>query len=227
MASIITGLRLSELSHLTLGSTGTRLYAVTQGGNSFQMTINAVFDTLSGLYLNDIYQYKSEDFKYVHKTGNESITGEKTFVNSVILGSFNTTELINTDMVSGVSNNYNFNFNNGLLRAGNSGTFINLADRRLFDSFGDVTLDWQNGILYSSLSAPNLDWFNKVLSGEWKAQGLTIQNRPVLTGLISSSLAPATPTSAGISGQLAISGQKLFVCTGNNKWGYINITPWV
>lgn len=42
-----------------------------------------------------------------------------------------------------------------------------------------------------------------------------------------SGAAPATPTSNGIRGEIATSGNYLYVCTGTNLWGRTHLTGWV
>ena len=86
MAATITGQRLTELTFLQVGATGTRLFAVSQNGTlAYQMTLSGLNDTLTGLFLNNTYQPKIEDWRFVHKTGAESITGIKTFANAPII----------------------------------------------------------------------------------------------------------------------------------------------
>ena len=278
----VTGLKVSELSRLVLGTTGTLFYVVAPPTNSFKMYESDVYNTLNTLHISGNYQPKMEDWRFVHKTGVESITGSKTFVGG-----------IKTDVIT-----------SSTLSTANS-PIVSLGEGRLFSSvLGGLSVDWSGRKLANTSSATSLDWQNKTLSGNWVAQSLYVSGRRllghgeilrdspgeqsidygnrllknvlgnttinwdghtlydsdtnavfnwddrqifndvgnitvdaqnnVLSGmwavqglkLILTGVAPSTPTSAGISGQIAVSGQKLFIATGSNKWGYINITPW-
>lgn len=268
MASIITGLKLTELSELSMGATGTKYYTVTSAGNSYYMTNNSLFRTLSGLYLNDTYQLKNEDWRFVHKTGTESITGIKTFYSSMIANGGGNISLDSNartlydslasgslewdgrnlyDNLGNQSINWGFNkflkdnnntisvqWDDRIARDSSNLYSISWDDRQLLDvsqlssldwnnryliSGFQNTLDWANRVAFNSLNETSLDWENKVLIGAWNIQQL----RPIV--FLLTGTAPTTATSAGISGQLARSGQYLYIATGTNKWGKIQILP--
>lgn len=56
-------------------------------------------------------------------------------------------------------------------------------------------------------------------------ENIRLSNTLVSSGLIVSGNAPVAFNSAGFSGQIAISGNQLLICTGNNLWGRITIAP--
>lgn len=178
----ISGVRLSDLPVLSLGTTGTKFYAVA-GSNNYQIPEKSLYDTLYYYHISGAFQLQSEDWRFVHTTGSEYITGTKRFANN-----------INTDLISRYSN---------------------------LGSIHVPLINLENGTLLPRITAGiSLDWSGKVLSGVWNSQQLRMIT-PIISGT-----APSSPTSAGVSGQIAISGQKLFVCTGTNQWGYLNISPW-
>lgn len=311
--STITGLRVSELQSLALGSTGTLFYAASASTNSYKMSERDLYATLYRYHLSGAFQPKDEDWRFVHKTGSETITGEKTFVNNIILtnlaslqvedfmidplgnlvsnlndnfislqsgtigqygaspevsihinnrtlsGNWNAQKFSPTGIYSNSNNNHinlrdstytilsgDFKIGGGnnslkihkgieLSYGGNSlvvasdyiGTsenFISFIDKKIYAFEGPDIIDWGNYQLKTGNingSASTLNWSGKTLYGNWTAEQLQGAK------LILSGNAPSTPTSAGISGQIAMSGQKLFIATGTNQWGYVNITPWI
>ncbi len=82
--SLVTGLRLAELNALSLGSTGSRFYIVSANGQNFQIYEKDLFTTLDKFHISGAYQSKLEDWRFIHKTGTESITGSKTFINTIL-----------------------------------------------------------------------------------------------------------------------------------------------
>jgi len=207
----ITGLKVSELSNLALGSTGTLFYAASASANSFKMSEQSLYNTLYALHLSGVFSPKSEDWRFVHKTGTESITGTKTFVavlNS--LGGLNTT----TIQASSLSSFQNVLINQNLEIFGN----IACPEPQFFSNSRYVS---GFSFIIDSGGLRVIDISEKILSGDWQSRQFR-SSQFILSGN-----APSTPTSAGVSGQLAISGQKLFIATGTNQWGYLNITPWI
>lgn len=321
----ITGLKLSELSSLILGSTGTLFYAATASASSYKITERDLYNTLNILHISGAYQPKNEDWRFVHKTGTENITGTKNFATNIGTRFINdytgedlaihvdnrklhnsssstTVDWQNKYLYSTVSSvnwgdrllsdddenitldwqnrrltgNWVLNnepivtgnkvvyttgnqtisgiktFSNAILIAGTPGLYlsgstiyygaintspkmdfstmvlydddglpaIDWATRYLHSTTSLVTLDWASHTLIGSDSTVSLNWDSKTLISGWKANDLTTFK------LILSGSAPSTPTSAGVSGQIAMSGQKLFLATGTNKWGYVSVTPW-
>lgn len=73
-----------------------------------------------------------------------------------------------------------------------------------------TTYDWQQGIFYNFTdSSVSMDYKNRFVSGAWQ---------------LVTSTPPTTATSNGIKGQIATSGNFLYICTGTNKWGKIAIS---
>lgn len=183
----ITGQRLANLSTLILGTTGTLFYVESASQNSYKMSETGLYKTMYNLHLSGVFQPKNEDWRFVHRTGTESITGIKTFANTVI-------------------------FSAGMGLSAQDISDVNI----IADQTSDRRIDFNNGVMYGS-NGLVLSWENSTLSGIWSAEGLKL----VLAGN-----APSSPTSIGVSGQVAMTGQKLFLCTGTNMWGYVNITAW-
>lgn len=223
MASIITGLKVTELTNLSLGSTGTRVYAVSAAGNSYQMSMNGLSDTLSGLYFNNIYQPKAEDDRFVHTTGDEIIYGGKSYTdNQHHTGHLYGQEYIPDTYRWYILQDGSARFVNQVeipyIKNVNSATAVSLSDSILYDFNSTFSVDWGSRYLQKSDNSISLNWEDRIISGVWNIQQL----RPIaflLTGT-----APATATSAGISGQIARSGQFLYIATGTNKWGKIQIS---
>lgn len=327
----ITGQRLSELTRMDLGGTGTKFYAVSSNNNSFYISEKDLYQTLYSLHLSGAFQPKNEDWRFLHVTGNETVTGTKTFtqltkfssINSsgawvplitgskILLGSAgnisgsniniagfsNTTPCIgeaagklniaaSNSIGGGVAigngagrySNANSVVFIGALAGGssasaNSNLSLAMAGTNsicIGDSAGYDATDATDCVFigynagYTATNAPNsifigssagattpnasesiflgnnagIDraktlWIDGASStdpliyGEFDNRILWINGALIVTGkMIISGNAPSTPTSPGISGQIAMSGQKLFLCTGVNKWGYINITAW-
>lgn len=406
----ITGLRLSELTQLSLGTTGTKFYAVTSSNNSFWIAEKNLYQTMYNLHLSGVFQPKNEDWRFIHVTGNETLTGTKIFTqltkfnaihssgawiplitgNRMVLGSAgnisgsninlagynNTTPCfgenagsLNSAGSNGLPNSVVIGSNAGKYANASSVVFIgyyagasdlsassNLgaalaATNSVFigDSaglFADNSTDCvylgynagasatsaANSVFIGSSAGANMSSASAcifignsagvdrpytlcidptsastpLIYGEFDTRLAQINGNQKITGYVSGNMimpgtdgilfknnlrlfsndtnylkledangptdilsynmadeiltivesctvgevfhvnnysnlmgntriekliisgtAPSTPTSAGISGQVGLSGQKLFICTGTNKWGYINITPWI
>lgn len=177
MATVITGLKISQLDTLALGATGTRFLVSSSNANSYQMYEKDLYTTLYMLHLSGAFPSKTEDWRFVHVTGDEAITGNKRFYNDI------------------TGNNIDLN---AILRSGNSfidisnqiiytspTTFANLGSRLFYDD-NDVS-----GIKFTTLQrylidqSGNiaLDWNNRILSGNWNVTvNPTINNQSVVTG---------------------------------------------
>ncbi len=157
----ITGLKLSELSTLLLGTTGTLTY-VSTANQSFKMSMGALYNTINKFYISGNYQPKIEDWRFVHKTGDELITGDKYFVNSIY------TPLI-----------YSLSDPVGTTTA----LTVDINNKLLFTNEGLVnSLDWNTGYLKDLTSIISVDWNNRILSGNWSADNLQISGHNVITG---------------------------------------------
>ena len=158
----ITGLKLTQLNNLALGSTGTRLYVVSAAGSSFQMYEKDLYTTLNTLHVSGAYQPKFEDWRFVHKSGAESITGSKTFVSA---NTFDGTTTFKSNMfisgyigaspffIQGVNPNSSILVPYGLLLATGANYSVSWSGRKLYtdqniaSNIGDISLDWNNRIL--------------------------------------------------------------------------------
>lgn len=196
----ITGLRLSQLQALTLGSTGTLFYAASANSNSYRIYEKDLYNTLYTLHLSGALQPKNEDWRFVHITGNESITGEKTFVNNVSMEGFLSvqgqisTPLIEDQGIAGI----NIYYSNGLIKDSNVlNTLIDCVNRNLYGVDG---------------STITLDWGNRRLSGQWDVQDLTISGQPIATGNLNfiANKMVLTTGNQNISGQKTFFGPTIF-----------------
>jgi hypothetical protein len=120
----ITGQRLSNLATLAIGTTGTLFYAESASTNSFKMYEVGLYNTLYKLQLSGNFQPKNEDWRFVHTTGIETITGNKTFA-------------------SQINTNY-FVEQNGNL---GTSTFIFMPSGWCISPGALTSLDWNNKIL--------------------------------------------------------------------------------
>lgn len=167
----ITGLKLSELSTLSLGSTGTYTY-VSAANQSFKMPMVALYDTLDRFFISGDYQPKIEDWRFVHRSGNESITGNKTFVGTISVATINNTGISLT----------NINVEDAILKDQLNTNSVLWQDRKLVNSNHIATVVWESGKLFNSSNVCTTDWQNRILSGNWNANNLQISGKNVVTG---------------------------------------------
>lgn len=173
----ITGLRLSQLSLLSLGSTGTSFYVSPAAGGSYRIFEKDLYNTLNVLHISGEYQPKSQDWRFVHKSGTESITGTKTFASN-----------IKSPGITSNSNNSSISLTSAYISDTSLRQSIRWEDRLLADTYNTIaggrSVDWQNRYLHDSTAGDNygidpsgtvsLDWNNRILSGNWGIQNLQI-----------------------------------------------------
>lgn len=159
--STITGKQLSDLSTLTLGATTTRFYAVSSSNNSYQITEENLYNTLNKLHISGAYQPKNEDWRFIHKTGTESITGFKTFVNNTTF----------SDSIIGDS-----------ISDSSSDVSINTLNRYLYDGSANYSIKWADRYLLDSTETLAIDWNNRILSGNWTAESLSSSSSNYVSG---------------------------------------------
>lgn len=156
--AIITGLRLSELQKVSLATTGTLFY-ISAANDSFSITETALYNTLDKFHISGSYQPKNEDWRFIHRTGNQDVTG---ILNASTFGSIN----------PGLG--YSLDTTNGYIKDVSGNTSI-VIDRVLLGLNGDnLSLNWGERKLYNQSSQVTLDWDNKILTGNWVAQNLSI-----------------------------------------------------
>lgn len=70
----------------------------------------------------------------------------------------------------------------------------------------------------------NLDISGHLLVNNITGKNITLNNLLVSSGIVISGNAPVAFNSVGYSGQIALSGNSLLICTGQNAWGKITIS---
>lgn len=111
-------------------------------------------------------------YNIVYKTGDQNITGVKTFVNE-ILG----LRLRNIVDVASVDVSVQTLYDN----LGVESVFWGM--RQLLDTAALTSVDYQNRILDDNSLNTSLDWQNKILTGTWNAQSIRVSGKAVLTGI--------------------------------------------
>lgn len=157
----------------------------------------------------------SSNSNIVYTTGNQAIGGFKTFNNFIVLES-NIQLGLDSDPDLGGFYIYDNGSSQEQIKMGNSSLNNNTINFQNISKFiysdgitdNDVIHLANKTLLNPSVS---LDWNNKVLSGNWQ---------------VATSSIPASSTSAGTKGMMAISGNKLLIATGNSQWGFINISSY-
>ena len=81
MSANVTGLKVTELGTMTDGTTGSMFHIVSSAGNSYKMYERDFYSMVNRLHISGEYTSKAEDWRFIHKSGTEKITGAKTFVN--------------------------------------------------------------------------------------------------------------------------------------------------
>lgn len=186
----ITGLKLSELSTLALGSTGTLFYAASAASNSYKMYEKDLYNTINRLHISGDYQPKIEDWRFVHKTGNERITGEKTFVNNMILT--NTSSLQVEDLIIDSYGNLVSNLNDNFisLQSGTIGQYFASPEVSIHINNRALSGNWSaqkfspTGIYGKTDSSKYIDFNNYGLSGGWSVENLH-SNKSISGNLVS------------------------------------------
>jgi hypothetical protein len=109
---------------------------------------------------------------------------------------------------------------NYLLKNGSDGNIsVDWGNRNLYTSVGDKSIDWENRRHYNSAGNIVLDAESRVISGAWTTEqlhGLKV----ILTGS-----PPTSADSPGISGQLAVDKDFLYLYTGIG-WGRTQFSRW-
>lgn len=164
--SNITGLKLSQLQSLGLGSTGTLFYAASAGNNSYKISEKDLYQTLYKLHLSGVFQPKDEDWRFVHKTGDESITGVKTFVNPIEASEIHLDG--NTDL--------KIDMINQIIYDENGSTSIDWLNRYLNVPGAGAVVDWHNQLLQDLFGVVSIDWDHRILSGNWIGQNLNLNS---------------------------------------------------
>ena len=195
--STITGLKLTQMGVLSLGSTGSRFYVVSAGGSSFQMYEKDLYNTLNTLHVSGAYQPKSEDWRFVHTSGNEYVTGVKRFASS-----------INSDLITSYSN------------LSIHTPIVNILGATLLPRAGlGTSLDWSGRILsgnwvkngqyiLTNIDSGNLYNLTTGFSGQANLNYATISNL-VTTGYNNYN------NDINISGNLVLTGSNLYNLTNN------------
>jgi len=198
MSTTITGQRLSELSTLTLGATGSAFYITSSSENSYKIYERDLYTTLNKFHISGDYQPKFEDWRFVHKTGNESITGIKNFVDDITINGSSLATLVDWRFVhttgdqlitglktfySGIKVHAAIGLNKvldtsdyTLHPADNANASIDWDNGFLRDAWAtsENVLDWKNSFLYLNDGATKtVDWQNRVLSGNWTIENFT------------------------------------------------------
>lgn len=172
----ITGQKLTDLTTITAGamSSGFMFYTVSPGSASYKIYERDLFNAMSALHISGAFQPRGEDWRFVHKTGDESITGSKTFINDALFNGYvAVVDSIGTAYLEDLNiNGMNVYLNNGTIKDSNIlSLLIDCLNRKLYAAGSNISLDWQN----------------RVLSGNWNIGGgiLTISGQSVATGSVS------------------------------------------
>lgn len=187
----ITGIRVDQMGQLALMSTGSLFYVVSAAGNSYRMYEKDLYNSLYALHLSGFFQPKAEDWRFVHMSGNETITGNKSFVGDITGGNIYARVLYGFDAGSNVTNLQYDLWNRIIYDPPN--VFINIPQRGFVDDNGitgiiNRSLTRQ---LVDDLGSVALDWKSRTLVGSW-----------------------TIPSSNSISGQIVTTGNRAVMTTG-------------
>ena len=143
------------------------------------------FPVISGHLLNKGYY----DARTLQLTGNQTISGNKTFNSIVTVGELQFTGGCGIQKNNGalestcvfISSN-GYGFDGGL-------TLGSLNNGSLLDGSLIISCDWVGRALYHSGGSPSLDWDRKILSGDWTIGGTGIKttatgSAPANTGTV-------------------------------------------
>lgn len=150
----ITGLRLEQLSRLISAPTGNKLYTVSPSNNSYYITMYDFGRSIDSLFISGNYISSSDADNYVKLTDDQYVTGIKTFQSFLYAPAiYNWGPYLN-----GIDlNNGNLLANNGYIPT------VDWVTMQLKDINENVALNWGQ----STTSG-------RLLTGNWKAQSLTI-----------------------------------------------------
>lgn len=193
-------------------------------------TLNNIINSLSGYINSNFLDSGQIDNRFVNVTGNETISGIKTFTNN------DTVTIVNGDMVQlgtirNSSNQLFFDVENLDVQDGDGYLSIGPFERVLYRTGDIYSLDWESRILYDSdilgPTAPiSLDWKNKFLSGDWRVIGtLRVSGQTVATGRsINNYVSSISVTGFNAqTGNIKISGLgNITTFTGINNFIYIS-----
>ncbi len=135
----------------------------------------------------------------VFTTGNQTIQGDKTFLGKISFTGANSYGGIYFEPGGLIDKNgaiwdspttLTIDSINRLLYALDQTVSINWQSRYLRDSLANISLDWNNGILYSGANT-TLDWKNQIISGNWVSTAFvnitgnqSISGTKTITGLL-------------------------------------------
>jgi hypothetical protein len=149
----ITGLRLEELSRLSLATTGAKIYTTSSAGNSYQMTFNDFYNNLYRLYLSGNLIPQTNYYDFVNRTDDQLVTGIKTFEQIVL-------------SLGGSIGNANSNYI----------AFDSPAPGMYVSGAISPTLDWVSCFTKDRSNALSMNWSDRLLTGNWTAQSISIPN---------------------------------------------------
>lgn len=160
----------------------------------------------------------SDISKVVFITGDQNISGEKHFYDTVIIAKY----------VSGASNGGSINFGNKTLRTQEDTASVNWQNRSLSDSNTKSSLHWNTRQLHDTGESISIDWGVRQLSGDWSVYSLSSINQITASGfrVITTNDTGSFSTSSTPSGfyPLQIQGAKLptgspaRIDAGENNW---------
>ncbi len=210
MPATITGQKLSQLNNLVLGTTGCLMYIVNELDQNFNINISELFNTLSGLYLNQNYVLSVNDSRYVHSTGTENIYGSKSLYDLL----YSYSGAVITNGLANFNSGYAFiGSQNGSNMTGiywtsvtnnENSKVLDIGNQYLFNNANLIGISFGTGLLYDNIGAISADYNNRVLSGNWYSQALYISGSALAT-----------------AGNIALTGQQNWNVANNNS---INIS---
>lgn len=200
----LTGLKVSELTTLALGSTGTLFLATSSSANSYKMYEKDLYATLNKFHISGAYQPKNEDWRFIHKTGAENITGLKTFVSSIV-----------TPYIYDTGENSSIQVNNRRLYDSSSNISVDW-DSKYLNGPETKSLDWKYRFLQDSDDNIKLSWESGILSGNWNASNIKVSGQALLNLTYANNLYVDRTNDQYITGIKRFNDTALF----NNIGGY-------
>lgn len=220
----------SSINSLTGGITLTGAGNITISSTSSIITISGSTQSISNV---------------VYTTGNQTVSGIKTFVAGIAVpfisggnsGLIDAEGLTSVDWTGRIlrnpSNNVSIDWGNAILKDSIGSTSILWGSRVMTDGAGLYSIEWRDRLLRNVAQSISLNWESNILSGNWLTDTTPslpyhIVNYNYLTGITGSFYSISNPSgflSTGQTGQFASNSN--LTATGSGLQNQINlITSW-